>query len=588
MLGSHLVDGRALVGAVSDRHRLRPFTRRLGRDGENLRDLLRGRPFRGRGAEILLVPCDDPLQPLDAPVGPAAARKVMRLLGESHQLRGLAEQAQRTEQLFGLRHRAAKIHLARGKQQRGAHVLHVADRRAAPQLVEVRPGRRAELEHAPQHDVVLRVLAHEVGDRPHRDRSREAVGLTDDPVGHVTAIRAAADAQPLAVDVAGAFDGLVQRAHEVDVVLARPVAHDVAAKPLAIAVGAAWVHVEDDKAHARQDLELVEEGPSVLGVRAAVDLHHRRVHPALVEVLGLEHPPFEPPAVRRSEELLLRLGDVAVVQPRIQVGDARFGALGQHVELARAARVGGAEGQHSRRQVEVVDPTPPACLLADVAVKVDRPDARHARSAGWEVDAIAFRGPSDSGRVPGAHVVDDAVIHRLVEVSGQAAGAAAGQGHDPKSFQQADVESIRGDERDQVTLGRPDRGAQIEAASKPDPSGVEVDEVEVQLALQVGARLGVAGDHDAAAVRRPVEVGYVPGSVGELLDLAARGRDAKQVVVPAVHVTATVVLVVEAAYDPRDWSAAQLLPTLRWPRIVDHAVSVGEHRPQEGDPLSIR
>ena len=101
---------------------------------------------------------------------------------------------------------------------------------------------------------MLRVLAHQVGDRPHRDGGGESVRLADDPVGHVAAVRTPADAHPVGVDVTLAVDELVERAHQVEIVLAGPVAHDVAAEALAVAVGAARVHIEDDVTHSRQDL----------------------------------------------------------------------------------------------------------------------------------------------------------------------------------------------------------------------------------------------------------------------------------------------------------------------------------------------
>ena len=186
---------------------------------------------------------------------------------------------------------------------------------------------------------MLRVLADQVGDRPHGDRCREPVGLANDPVRHVAAVGAAPNAEPVCVDVPGSLDDLVERRHEVEVVLARPVPHHVAAETLAIAVGPSWVHVEDDETHTREDLQLVEERPSVLGVRTAVDLHHCRMETLRVEAGRFEHPPLELPPVRSGEVLLLRQRDVALVQPRVQVGDTCLRALREHVELARVGRV---------------------------------------------------------------------------------------------------------------------------------------------------------------------------------------------------------------------------------------------------------
>ena len=186
---------------------------------------------------------------------------------------------------------------------------------------------------------MLGVLAHEVGDGPHRHRGGEALGLADDPVGHVAAVGPAADAQALVVDVARALDDLVERAHQVGVVHARPVTHDRAPEAFAVAVRTARVHVEDDKTHAREDLQLVEERPSVLGVRTAVDLHHGRMEAVRVEALRFEHPALELPTVRSGEVLLLRQRYEALVQPWVQVGDTCLRALREHVELAWVGRV---------------------------------------------------------------------------------------------------------------------------------------------------------------------------------------------------------------------------------------------------------
>ena len=116
---------------------------------------------------------------------------------------------------------------------------------------------------------------------------------------------------------------------------------------------------------------------------------------------------------------------------------------------------------------------------------------------------------------------------------------------------------------------------------------LEVDEVEVELALQVGARLGVARHDDADAVRRPIEVGDVPGAARQLLGVTPSGRNHKQVVVAAVDIPPAVLLVVEPADDARDRRPAKLLAAFRGPRVVDHRLRVGQHRADEGDPRAV-
>ena len=281
----------------------------------------------------------------------------------------------------------------------------------------------------------------------------------------------------------------------------------------------------------------MEEGPSVLSVRSAVDLEHCRVHAIRVVTRRFEHPSLELPSVRSCEVVLLRLGDVAVVQPRIQVRDPSLGTVREHEELTRITRIRGAERQHPRGGVEVIDSSLSAGLLTQIAFEVHRLDGCHAGSASQEVDALTRSVPADPGRVARPHVVDDRVGDSQVEAGGQAVWAAPGQRHDPEPLQQTDVEPVGRDESDLVSLGRPYGRAEVKASPETHPGATEVDEVQVELALQVGAGFGVAGHHQSRAVRRPVEVRDVPGAARQLFGLAAGYGDDEQVVIAAVDVT---------------------------------------------------
>ena len=511
----------------------------------------------------------------------------MRLLGEPHELDRLAEQSQRPEHLLGLRHGAAKVHLAGRQEQRRLDVLHIADWRAPPQLVEVGPRRRTELEGAPQHYVVLRVLAHEVGDRTHRDRGGKALRLADDPVGHVAAVRAAPNAHAAHIDVAGPFDQLVERAHQVEVVLASPVPHHLAPEALAVAIRAARVHVEDHVPHAGEHLELVKEGKSVLPMRPAVDLHYQRVQPARVEVLGLEHPTLELPAIWSREVVLLGLRDVAIVQPGVELGDLCLGTLRQDVEIARVGGVAGQERENTGGDVEVIDSPPAADLLTHVAIEVDRMHPGHGRSAGDKVNALAVVRPARSVVVTRPHIVDHAVVHGEIQIGRQAPRTPSGQRHHPQPFQQPRVQSVRCDETDQVAPGGPDRRVQDVAAAKQPAVALQVDHIEVELAPQVRVRVRIAGNHQPRAVRRPVEIGGLPGTGRQLFGLASsRGHD-EQVMVAPVDVTLAVVLVVKPFGDAGHRRPAQHIAGVGGPRIVHDGIRVRQHRPGKRDPASI-
>ena len=543
--------------------------------------------LRRLGAQEAFEPTGDATESLDAPVRPPAAREIVRLFGIAHHLDRLAEEAHGTEELFGLRDRAAQVHLAAAEKQRSLHVLHVTDRGSSPQLVEVGVWRRAELEGAPQHDVVLRILADEVGDGAHRDRGREAVGLTDHPVGHVAAIRAAADAHAAHVDAAASLDRLVESRHQVDVVLAAPVANDLAPEVLAVSVRAAWVDVQDHVAHSGEDLELVHERRSVLPMRSTVNLEHEGIYAVGIEVGRPEHPALDDPAVRGGERFALRLRHVSVAQPRVQVGHLRLRALGEHVQLAGVGRVRGAEGDDAGRDVEVVDAALAGDLGPHVALEVARIHGARAGSAGREVDAIAFRRPHHARAVARAHVGDEAVADRLIEADGEASLVAATSRHDPQALQQARVEPVGGDERDHVAARRPRRRAEIEPAHQLGTPGREVDHVEVEGPLQVGVGLRVARHDELFAVRRPVEPGHVPGSARQLCNVATGRRHYEQMVVAAVDEALAVVLVVEAACDPGDRGASQLIPAIGWPGVVHDRVGIAQHRADESDLSSI-
>src|SRR6266851_2749494 len=85
------------------------------------------------------------------------------------------------------------------------------------------------------------------------------------------------------------------RGHQVDEVLSAPVPDDLTAEKLTVSIGAARVDVQHDVAHSGEDLELVEECPPVLSVRAAVDLQDEGIPATRVEVVGPQEPTLDHP-----------------------------------------------------------------------------------------------------------------------------------------------------------------------------------------------------------------------------------------------------------------------------------------------------
>ena len=69
---------------------------------------------------------------------------------------------------------------------------------------------------------------------------------------------------------------MIDAGHEVEVVLAAPVADASAEEAITVGVAPARVRVEHRIPAAGEDLELVEEGVAVRAVRAAVDLKDQR------------------------------------------------------------------------------------------------------------------------------------------------------------------------------------------------------------------------------------------------------------------------------------------------------------------------
>ena len=108
--------------------------------------------------------------------------------------------------------------------------------------------------------------------------------MTNDPRGHIAAIRAALDSEPCIVDPVEPFACLIHACHDVVVVHPTPPRTrvglgfrpaDGAPPCLAVAGAAARVAVDDPEAGADLELELVEEKPSVGGERASVDVEDR-------------------------------------------------------------------------------------------------------------------------------------------------------------------------------------------------------------------------------------------------------------------------------------------------------------------------
>ena len=139
--------------------------------------------------QIFIHPPQDMVQARDATVGAAGAREPVELLGEADELRLDAEALQRDKRLFTLLDRAAQVALVVDDHGRRFGIADIFHGRHVPiffQILERRTGGQFLLEGPVQ--VTGAPLADEVTDAALGDRRFEALGVTDDPQGHVSAV----------------------------------------------------------------------------------------------------------------------------------------------------------------------------------------------------------------------------------------------------------------------------------------------------------------------------------------------------------------------------------------------------------------
>ena len=188
----------------------------------------------------------------------------------------------------------------------------------------------------------------------------------------------------------------------------------------------------------------------------------------------------------------------------------------------------------------------------------------------------------------GAHVGDDTVADREVEVGGDASRSPACGRHDPQSIEKSGLVAVERGVRDDVATRRPNRRHDVVAGRDLLEVAAEVHRVQVGLAVQVAFLVGVAGDHESRAVRRPIEAADVPRAVGQLRRLPAISGHDEDVLVPAVAVADAVELVIERARDTGHGRTPNLVASFRRTRVVHHAVRVGDHGAEERDVRAVR
>ena len=119
----------------------------------------------------------------------AGARKFVAFAGETHETHGFVQHFQRGVQLFGLFHRTAVIVVGVDNQQWRIDLVHIANRRAFDETIQISPRFAAKL-------VLAEVWANvggaketaQVGNAALGVGGGETVGVADDPVGHIAAV----------------------------------------------------------------------------------------------------------------------------------------------------------------------------------------------------------------------------------------------------------------------------------------------------------------------------------------------------------------------------------------------------------------
>ena len=273
--------------------------------------------------------------------------------GVAHECGLAAGLLQRDEELLPLADRAALVGFAVHDQgRRGGVVGELGGGVGGVGICAARTGAPPNWLLAPtEADIAGAAERLEVEDRRATDAGVEALGLADDPTGHVAAVGVAVDAHALGIDV-GALDQHVDDGHQVFVSPRRPSPRS----PVRRSRGHSW------RSHAgwrRRPGSRGSPAPAAAGgrcsrrtLRATVDIQHQRVLLARVEIRRGQQPaldreartlrsrsaPSWPAATSASASAFSEV--MTLVVPALQVVDGHF-ANGIEAASWSAPRSGG-------------------------------------------------------------------------------------------------------------------------------------------------------------------------------------------------------------------------------------------------------
>src|SRR5262249_13013807 len=142
--------------------------------------------------------------------------------------------------------------------------------------------------------------------------------MTDRPGGHEAAIAVAPDATAVAVSVR-TFDDGVDHCHQVEVIVATPIAAHHLGEIAAVRTRATRIRIDDQEAMGGQDLLDRVEAEAVVAVRATVDVENDGILPSRIEVDRLQQPGFDREPVALDVEALPGRRRAGLEEPGVEV-----------------------------------------------------------------------------------------------------------------------------------------------------------------------------------------------------------------------------------------------------------------------------
>ena len=125
--------------------------------------------------------------------------------------------------------------------------------------------------------VTRAIVGNKIRNTAQRHCGFEAIGVADDPVGHIAAITPAGHAHVILIDPGISFQRHIETIHDVEVIFAAPFADNAALELLAIAGRAARIRKQHRIAFRGVNLKLVIPVDAVLSGGSAVNAENQRI-----------------------------------------------------------------------------------------------------------------------------------------------------------------------------------------------------------------------------------------------------------------------------------------------------------------------